>query len=61
MPALTLFIIRHAEKPGKGTWPGPGSTFDGTADDKSMAAMVEIVGAHRFGFQGTGRYRNAPR
>jgi hypothetical protein len=36
MPALTLLIIRHAEKPGKGTWPGPGSTFDGTADDKSL-------------------------
>jgi hypothetical protein len=36
MPALTLLIIRHAEKPGKGTWPGPGSTFDGSADPQSL-------------------------
>jgi hypothetical protein len=36
MPALTLLIIRHAEKPDKGTWPGPGSTFDGTDDPQSL-------------------------
>jgi len=35
MPALTLLIIRHAEKPGE-SWPGPGLTLDGTPDDKSL-------------------------
>jgi hypothetical protein len=28
MSALTLLIIRHAEKPGE-SWPGPGLTPDG--------------------------------
>ena len=35
MAALTLFIIRHAEKPG-GVWPGPGLTDQGIADEKSL-------------------------
>jgi hypothetical protein len=35
MPALTLMIIRHAEKPGK-CWPGPGLTVDGLIDSKSL-------------------------
>ncbi len=35
MSALTLLIIRHAEKPN-GDWPGPGLTNDGTQDDKSL-------------------------
>ena len=35
MPALTLLIIRHAEKPGE-NWPGPGLTIEGTPDDKSL-------------------------
>jgi hypothetical protein len=35
MAALTLLIIRHAEKP-KESWPGPGLTVDGVPDDKSL-------------------------
>ena len=35
MAALTLLIIRHAEKPGE-NWPGPGLTADGTPDDRSL-------------------------
>jgi len=35
MSALTILIIRHAEKPGE-AWPGPGLTADGAADDKSL-------------------------
>lgn len=35
MAALTLLIIRHAEKPG-GDWPGPGLTTDGVSDTKSL-------------------------
>ena len=35
MSALTLMIIRHAEKP-KEAWPGPGLTADGVADDKCL-------------------------
>src|SRR5690348_8250618 len=35
VPALTLLIIRHAEKPGE-NWPGPGLTLDGAPDDKSL-------------------------
>ncbi|WP_338700081.1 histidine phosphatase family protein [Bradyrhizobium sp. 26S5] len=35
MDALTLFIIRHAEKPGDG-WPGPGFTADGVSDTESL-------------------------
>ena len=35
MPALTLMIIRHGEKPG-GAWPGPGLTIDGTPDARSL-------------------------
>ncbi|HEY4165122.1 MAG TPA: histidine phosphatase family protein [Reyranella sp.] len=35
MAALTLLIIRHAEKPGE-NWPGPGLTLDGAPDDKSL-------------------------
>ena len=34
-PALTLLIIRHAEKP-YGSWPGPGLTPDGSDDKKSL-------------------------
>jgi hypothetical protein len=35
MAALTLLIIRHAEKPGE-NWPGPGSEFDATPDKESL-------------------------
>jgi hypothetical protein len=35
MRALTLMIIRHAEKPGEG-FPGSGFTGDGDKDDKSL-------------------------
>jgi hypothetical protein len=33
--ALTVLIIRHAEKPDE-TWPGPGLTDRGVEDDKSL-------------------------
>jgi hypothetical protein len=32
---LTIFVIRHAEKPGE-IWPGPGLTPEGNTDDKSL-------------------------
>jgi len=35
MPAQTLLIIRHGEKPQE-VWPGPGLTADGTADRDSL-------------------------
>lgn len=35
MDALTLFIIRHAEKPGE-EWPGPGFTANGVSDTESL-------------------------
>lgn len=35
MPALTILIIRHAEKAGE-AWPGPGLMPDGTDDKKSL-------------------------
>jgi hypothetical protein len=35
MSALTVMFIRHAEKPG-GSFPGDGTTFEGTIDDKSL-------------------------
>lgn len=35
MSALTILIIRHAEKPGE-AWPGPGLTKSGDPDDKSL-------------------------
>jgi len=35
MSALTILIIRHAEKPEE-SWPGPGLTSDGIADKKSL-------------------------
>jgi hypothetical protein len=35
MSALTILIIRHAEKPGE-DWPGPGFTEDGQADTESL-------------------------
>ncbi|MGY3482777.1 hypothetical protein ACVW1C_000660 [Bradyrhizobium sp. USDA 4011] len=35
MDALTLFIIRHAEKPDE-SWPGPGFTADGVSDTESL-------------------------
>lgn len=35
MPALTLLLIRHAEKP-KEEWPGPGLTSDGKPHDESL-------------------------
>jgi hypothetical protein len=35
MSALTLMIIRHAEKP-KEEWPGPGLTIEGSPDEKSL-------------------------
>jgi hypothetical protein len=34
-PALTILIIRHAEKAGE-QWPGPGLTLEGVKDDKSL-------------------------
>ncbi|HYZ75025.1 MAG TPA: hypothetical protein VE641_18245 [Chthoniobacterales bacterium] len=34
-PALTILIIRHAEKHGE-QWPGPGLTPEGVQDDKSL-------------------------
>jgi hypothetical protein len=35
MSALTILIIRHAEKPDQ-AWPGPGLTAGGVADPKSL-------------------------
>jgi len=35
MSALTILIIRHAEKPEE-SWPGPGLTPEGLADKKSL-------------------------
>lgn len=35
MPALTLLIIRHAEKPGE-TWPGPGLTAKGKESKEAL-------------------------
>jgi hypothetical protein len=35
MSALTILIIRHAEKPGE-DWPGPGLTDAGVADKESL-------------------------
>jgi hypothetical protein len=35
MSALTILIIRHAEKPGE-SWPGSGLTLDGVPDKKSL-------------------------
>ncbi len=35
MNALTLLVIRHAEKPRE-NWPGPGFTASGAEDDKSL-------------------------
>jgi hypothetical protein len=35
MSALTILIIRHAEKPEE-SWPGPGFRPDGTSDKKSL-------------------------
>jgi hypothetical protein len=35
MSALTILIIRHAEKPEE-SWPGPGFTVNGVPDDKSL-------------------------
>ena len=35
MSMLTIMFVRHAEKPG-GAFPGPGTTPDGTDDDKSL-------------------------
>ena len=35
MDALTIFIIRHAEKPGE-SWPGPGFMDNGVSDTESL-------------------------
>jgi hypothetical protein len=35
MSALTILIIRHAEKPGE-FWPGSGLTLEGIIDEKSL-------------------------
>ncbi len=35
MSALTILIIRHAEKPGE-SWPGKGLTADEVTDKKSL-------------------------
>src|SRR5215472_4285789 len=58
MPNLTLFIIRHAEKPDE-AWPGPGLTEDGQSDNKSLV----IRGWHRAGSWAAlfgGSYRDFP-
>jgi hypothetical protein len=58
MSNLTLFIIRHAEKPDE-AWPGPGLTEDGQADNKSLV----IRGWHRAGSWAVlfgGSYRDFP-
>lgn len=44
MAALTILIIRHAEKPNKG-WPGPGLDTNGVQDDESLV----IRGCQRAG------------
>jgi hypothetical protein len=44
MSALTLLIIRHAEKPGE-SWPGPGLTVDGVPDKKSLSAIINASAA----------------
>ena len=43
-PALTLLIIRHAEKPD-GSWPGPGLTPDGSEDKSLVIRGWERAGA----------------
>src|SRR6478752_10511890 len=35
MSALTVLLVRHAEKPGR-NFPGPGMTPEGVEDDKSL-------------------------
>ena len=35
MSALTVLLVRHAEKPGR-NFPGPGMTSEGAEDDKSL-------------------------
>ncbi|MBE7220038.1 MAG: histidine phosphatase family protein, partial [Caulobacteraceae bacterium] len=35
MSALTIILVRHAEKPDRG-FPGPGLTSDGKTDDESL-------------------------
>jgi hypothetical protein len=53
MDALTLFIIRHAEKPGE-DFPGPGFMVDGVADKESLVlrgwqragAWAALFGTH---------------
>jgi hypothetical protein len=35
MSALSILIVRHAEKPGE-SWPGPGLSSGGAADNKSL-------------------------
>jgi hypothetical protein len=35
MSSLTVLIIRHGEKPGRG-WPGPGTTPEGNSDPESL-------------------------
>jgi hypothetical protein len=35
MPALTILVIRHAEKPNE-SWPGPGLNSSGSTDKKSL-------------------------
>jgi hypothetical protein len=35
MSAVTVLVIRHAEKPDRG-WPGPGLTANGEKDEKSL-------------------------
>jgi hypothetical protein len=56
MSALTLIIIRHAEKPNE-AWSGPGLTIEGNSDDKSLVirgwqragAWAALFGAGRGG------------
>jgi hypothetical protein len=49
--ALTILIIRHAEKPGE-AWPGPGLKPDGTPDKESLVIR---------GWQRAGSWANALR
>ena len=35
MSALTIILVRHAEKPGR-EFPGPGLTADGTQSEESL-------------------------
>ncbi len=55
MSALTVLIIRHAEKP-EGDWPGPGLTLDGQPDEASLVVRGwQRAGAWAALFSGASR------